>query len=167
MSLSPAKLLVILVIALIVLGPEKLPGVAHQLGAAWGQFRRWRAQLESEVRGVFPDLPATHEVAQAVRSPLAFLDRLADEHEQGTSKPGEDTAALPKGPDETQAGAGGQGAGAAANGNAASANGVSANGASANGAPATGPPPSSGDTPAFSQWSTIAGGDVADDPSMN
>jgi sec-independent protein translocase protein TatB len=83
LSLSPAKLLVLLVVALIVLGPEKLPQVARQLGAAWGDFRRFRTRLESDVRGAFPDLPATHEVAQAVRSPLAFLDRLADEHEKG------------------------------------------------------------------------------------
>jgi sec-independent protein translocase protein TatB len=82
LTLSPAKILVVLVIALIVLGPEKLPGVARQIGAAWGDLRRFRARLESEVRGVFPDLPPSHEVAQAVRSPLAFLDRLADEHER-------------------------------------------------------------------------------------
>src|ERR1700733_11438305 len=82
LSLSPAKLLVVLVIALIVLGPEKLPQVARQLGAAWGDLRRFRARLESDVRGAFPALPPTHEVAQAVRSPLAFLDRLADEHEK-------------------------------------------------------------------------------------
>ncbi|HEY7947356.1 MAG TPA: twin-arginine translocase TatA/TatE family subunit [Acidimicrobiales bacterium] len=82
LSLSPAKLLVLLVIALIVLGPEKLPQVARQLGAAWGDFRRFRTRLETDVRGAFPDLPASHEVAQAVRSPLSFLDRLADEHEK-------------------------------------------------------------------------------------
>jgi len=82
LSLSPAKLLVLLVVALIVLGPEKLPQVARQLGAAWGDLRRFRSRLESDVRGAFPDLPPTHEVAQAVRSPLAFLDRLADEHEK-------------------------------------------------------------------------------------
>jgi sec-independent protein translocase protein TatB len=82
LSLSPAKLLVLLVIALIVLGPEKLPQVARQLGAAWGDFRRFRSRLETDVRGAFPDLPASHDVAQAVRSPLAFLDRLADEHEK-------------------------------------------------------------------------------------
>ena len=85
LSLSPAKLLVILVVALIVLGPEKLPQVARQIGAAWRDLRRLRTRLESEVRGAFPDLPPTHEVAQAVRSPLAFLDRLADEHERALS----------------------------------------------------------------------------------
>src|SRR5580704_19444182 len=97
LSLSPAKLLVILVIALIVLGPEKLPQVARQIGAAWHDLRQWRTRLESEVRGTFPNLPPTHEVAQAVRSPLAFLDRLADEHERsltsGTAPPEAETPA--------------------------------------------------------------------------
>ncbi|MGD0380876.1 MAG: twin-arginine translocase TatA/TatE family subunit [Acidimicrobiales bacterium] len=86
LSLSPAKLLVILVIALIVLGPEKLPQVARQIGAAWHDLRQWRSRIESEVRGAFPDLPPTHEVATIVRSPLAFLDRLADEHEKALSE---------------------------------------------------------------------------------
>jgi len=91
LSLSPAKLLVVLVIALIVLGPEKLPQVARQLGAFWGDVRRWRERLESEVRNTFPDLPPTHEVVQAVRSPLSFLDRLADAHE-GSHSNGNDAA---------------------------------------------------------------------------
>ncbi len=81
LSLSPAKLLVVLVVALIVLGPEKLPDMARQVGALWGDLRKWRSRLESEVRGTFPQLPPTHEVVQAVRSPLSFLDRLADAHE--------------------------------------------------------------------------------------
>ncbi|HEY5026733.1 MAG TPA: twin-arginine translocase TatA/TatE family subunit [Acidimicrobiales bacterium] len=96
LSLSPAKLLVILVIALIVLGPEKLPQMARQIGAAWHDLRQWRARIETEVRGTFPNLPPTHEVAQAVRSPLAFLDRLADEHERAlTDEPGADAGAAP------------------------------------------------------------------------
>jgi sec-independent protein translocase protein TatB len=78
--LSPEKLLVILVIALIVLGPDKLPSVARRVGALWSEFNRWRAHLETEVRGAFPDLPSTTEIARAVRSPIALLDRLADEH---------------------------------------------------------------------------------------
>src|ERR1700691_2103831 len=86
LDLSPVKILVVLVVALIVLGPDKLPHLARQLGAAWGDLRRFRTRLESDVCGAFPDLPATHEVAQAVRSPLAFLDRLADEHEKSVAK---------------------------------------------------------------------------------
>ena len=69
--LSPAKLLVILVVALIVLGPDKLPKVAKQIGGLWGDFRRFRERLESDVRGTFPDLPSTETITQAVRSPLS------------------------------------------------------------------------------------------------
>jgi sec-independent protein translocase protein TatB len=102
LSLSPAKLLVILVIALIVLGPEKLPQVARQIGAAWHDLRDWRSRIESEVRGTFPNLPPTHEVADAVRSPLAFLDRLADEHER-TLAEGEETPPEASAPDGSEA----------------------------------------------------------------
>jgi sec-independent protein translocase protein TatB len=124
LSLSPVKLLVVLVIALIVLGPEKLPQVARQVGAAWGDLRRFRTRLESDVRGAFPDLPPTHEVAQAVRSPLAFLDRLADEHERSRegAADGADPATAPvaTGPPSSTAGNGtgvhDDGAGAAATG---------------------------------------------------
>jgi len=85
--LSPAKLLVILVVALVVLGPDKLPKVARQIGGLWGDFRRLRERLESEVRGTFPDLPSTDKISQAVRSPLSLLDSLADSHkaENGTT----------------------------------------------------------------------------------
>ena len=78
--LSPPKLLMILVIALIVLGPDKLPSTARRIGAMWSEFGRWRAHVESEVRATFPDLPSTTEIAKAVRSPIAMLDRLAEEH---------------------------------------------------------------------------------------
>jgi sec-independent protein translocase protein TatB len=79
--LSPAKILVILVVALVVLGPDKLPKVAKQIGGLWGDFRKFRERLETDVRGSFPDLPPTDKIAQAVRSPLSFLGDLADAHE--------------------------------------------------------------------------------------
>src|SRR5579863_8467034 len=101
MSLTPAKLLVVLVIALIVLGPEKLPQVARQLGAAWHDLRGWRSRIESEVRGTFPNLPPTHEVAQAVRSPFACLDRLADEHERSSGSADQAADADAAGPRDT------------------------------------------------------------------
>ncbi len=66
--LSPAKLLVILVVAVVVLGPDKLPKVAKQVGSLWGDFRKFRARLETEVRGNFPDLPSTGTVSRAESS---------------------------------------------------------------------------------------------------
>jgi len=95
--LSPAKLLVVLVVAVIVLGPDKLPKVARQVGSLWGDFRRLRQRLESDVRGNFPDLPSTERISQAVRSPITFLDSLADTH-------GDDNEARPPGGAGPQAG---------------------------------------------------------------
>jgi sec-independent protein translocase protein TatB len=93
--LSPAKLLVILVVVLVVLGPDKLPKVARQIGGLWGDFRKLRQRLESEVRGTFPDMPSTEKISQVVRSPISFLDNLADEHasEQAAAATGNGAAA--------------------------------------------------------------------------
>ena len=151
LALSPWKILVIVVVALLVLGPEKLPSVARQVGAFWGDFRRFRARLESEVRGVFPDLPLSHEVASAVRSPLAYLNRLADEHERQSAQPGVGTAP-----------------GAADGGEAPSAGASNGSGRpGAGGARAALPPSSPG---GHSPPQSVAGGRSApapDDPSMN
>ncbi|MDA8148132.1 MAG: twin-arginine translocase TatA/TatE family subunit [Actinomycetota bacterium] len=76
LDLSPEKLLIILVVAVIVLGPDKLPRVARQVGSLWSDLQRLRQRLESEVRGTFPDLPSTDTITRAVRSPMAFLDQL-------------------------------------------------------------------------------------------
>jgi Sec-independent protein translocase protein TatA len=95
LSLSPAKILLVLVVGVIVLGPDKLPRVARQIGAVWGDLRKWRERIETEVRGTFPDLPSTVDVAHAVRSPLSFLDKLADAHERDQSKGEEQAAASP------------------------------------------------------------------------
>jgi len=46
----------------------------------WSDFRAFRERLETGVRETFPDLPSTETITQAVRSPVAFLDNLADSH---------------------------------------------------------------------------------------
>lgn len=56
MGLDPAKLLFILIIALIVLGPERLPRAARQAGAAWRELNKMREKFEDEVRSAVPDL---------------------------------------------------------------------------------------------------------------
>jgi sec-independent protein translocase protein TatB len=85
-NLDPGKLLVIAVVAVILLGPDKLPQVARQAGAAWKTFNEFRHRMESEVRGSIPDLPSTAEIAHLARSPTALLNRLSamGEPEAGT-----------------------------------------------------------------------------------
>lgn len=97
LDLDPAKLLVILVVGLVVLGPERLPQLARQAGSLWADVRRLRKRLEDEVRSNFPDLPSTHELTRAVRSPVSLLDRLADAHEAAPAKGGTGSLVPPPG----------------------------------------------------------------------
>ena len=78
LSLSPLKLAVVLLVALVLVGPDKLPGVARQIGGAWRAFRTFSTRIEEEVRSNMPDLPSTGDIAKFARSPLALLDSLAD-----------------------------------------------------------------------------------------
>jgi sec-independent protein translocase protein TatB len=77
LNLDPAKLLVIAVVAVILLGPDKLPQVARQVGAAWRSFGEFRHKMEAEVRSSIPDLPSSADIARLARSPSALLDHLS------------------------------------------------------------------------------------------
>ena len=100
-NLDPAKLLVIAIVGIILLGPDKLPHVAKQAGAAWRTLNEFRHRMESEVRNTIPDLPPTSEIARLARSPSALLNHLStmsteedgDEVPDGAYKPPDDVAA--------------------------------------------------------------------------
>ena len=49
------EMLVVLVVALIFLGPTRLPGAARQLGQAMREFRRVTGDFQAEVRDAFSD----------------------------------------------------------------------------------------------------------------
>jgi Sec-independent protein translocase protein TatA len=76
-NLDPSKLLVIATVMIVVLGPERLPHFARQVGGAWRSFSEFRQRMESEVRDSLPDLPSTTELANYARSPSALLDHLS------------------------------------------------------------------------------------------
>jgi sec-independent protein translocase protein TatB len=77
-DLSPIKILVIVAVALFLLGPDKLPDVAHKLGSSWRALKRLQEKVESEVREAIPDLPSTSEIVRIARSPVNMLNQLAD-----------------------------------------------------------------------------------------
>lgn len=56
-SIGPAEILVVLVVALIVLGPTKLPDAARSVGKAVAEFRRVTAGVQAEVRDAFAEPP--------------------------------------------------------------------------------------------------------------
>lgn len=59
MSLGAPEILVILVVALIVLGPSKLPEAARQVGKAMAEFRRVTAGFQAEVRDALQEPEAS------------------------------------------------------------------------------------------------------------
>jgi TatA/E family protein of Tat protein translocase len=78
MFLSPVKIMVIVAVVLLLLGPDKLPEVAHRLGSSWRALKRIQERVESEVRDAIPDLLSTGDIARIVRSPINLLNQLSD-----------------------------------------------------------------------------------------
>ncbi|HEX3793752.1 MAG TPA: twin-arginine translocase TatA/TatE family subunit [Acidimicrobiales bacterium] len=94
-NLDPGKLLIIGVVAVLLLGPDRLPQVARQLGGAWRSFNDFRHRMESEVRSSIPDMPSSTDIARLARSPSALLDHLSS---MGTDSQGNaSTAEAPDG----------------------------------------------------------------------
>jgi sec-independent protein translocase protein TatA len=72
MSLGPAEILVVLVIALIVFGPKKLPEVGRQIGGAMRELRKMQSSVEAEIRSVMDDhVGPTHTMQSNPTPPLA------------------------------------------------------------------------------------------------
>jgi sec-independent protein translocase protein TatB len=111
LSFSPEKLFVVGIIALIVLGPDRLPEAARSVGRFVATFRRLSSGFQDEVRDVLAeprdafntalgDLRPAHvrrPVRQIINSALSPPTLSADEHAaQGPTAP----AGEPRPPDE-------------------------------------------------------------------
>lgn len=65
LTLDPIKLLLVAVVALVVLGPDKLPAAARKASRLWAEVRALRDGLHSQLQAVAQDLPLAAEVRQA------------------------------------------------------------------------------------------------------
>lgn len=66
-NVGGTELLVILLVALIVLGPDKLPETARKIGNVMGQLRRMSSGFQNELRSAMDD--ATREPAPTPSTP--------------------------------------------------------------------------------------------------
>ncbi len=96
-SLSPLKLLIVAAVIMLLLGPDKLPEVAHRLGAGWRALKNLQEKMEAEVREAIPDLPSASEIARIARSPVSLLNQLADRVD---AKEAANSTATPEAPAE-------------------------------------------------------------------
>jgi sec-independent protein translocase protein TatB len=86
-GVNPIKIMVIVAVVLLLLGPDKLPEVAHKLGSSWRALKRIQERVESEVREALPDLPSSGELARMARSPVNLLNQLADQVDAREASP--------------------------------------------------------------------------------
>lgn len=86
LGLSPVRLLIVAVVGLILVGPDKLPQYARQAGAAWKTLRNVQQRVEDEIRTAVPDLPRSVDLARYARSPISLLNQLADRAEADERK---------------------------------------------------------------------------------
>jgi sec-independent protein translocase protein TatB len=55
-GVSGVEFVILAVLALVVFGPDRLPGVAQEAGRVIRQLRRMAQEAREEVKGVFPEL---------------------------------------------------------------------------------------------------------------
>jgi len=70
LGLSPAHLIIILVIALIVIGPGKLPEVGAAIGKSVKEFQKATGGLTETLTGTLPTATPPAPVAPVVQAPL-------------------------------------------------------------------------------------------------
>lgn len=95
MDLSAAKILVVLVVALLVLGPDRLPNAARQAGRLANDVLRFRDGLHAEVREAFGD---PRERSARPDRGRAFMDSFTAEVLSSTSTPTGETSTPGGGP---------------------------------------------------------------------
>jgi sec-independent protein translocase protein TatA len=76
-SLGPAEIVVILVVALLVFGPNKMPEIGRQVARGVREFRRVQEHLSSELHSVVADLdPTAAKPASSGGDPVPSLPPL-------------------------------------------------------------------------------------------
>jgi sec-independent protein translocase protein TatA len=54
-QIGPLEILVVLVVALVVFGPNKLPQLGRQLGRGYREFRKFQQGFRDDIEGAFRD----------------------------------------------------------------------------------------------------------------
>ena len=72
-NLSGSEVIVILILALVILGPDKLPDAMRRAGRTWAELRKLSAGFQEEVRKGFEEpTKEVKQTADAVRKAAAF-----------------------------------------------------------------------------------------------
>lgn len=81
MKLSFAELLVVLFVALLILGPDKLPQYAQKLGAALKEFRKYSSEATKDIReSIVEPLEEAQRPIKEAMEPIADLTEELQDH---------------------------------------------------------------------------------------
>ena len=74
-NFSGSEIVFLLLAGLVVLGPERLPGVIRQVGKLYGDIRRTTQDLEKELRGTFDEpIKDLRSTADSIRAGFGEVD---------------------------------------------------------------------------------------------
>ncbi len=90
MSLGPAEIIVVLVIALLVFGPTRLPEVGRQVGRTMREFKKFQETIRQDVTSVFHDEPV--DATKAAEPPPSLPPKASDESTSGDTTSGDSTS---------------------------------------------------------------------------
>lgn len=94
-NVGPAEVVVILLVALIVFGPQRLPEAARTFGRVMSEVRRVSAGFQQEMRSAFEDADAASHRPESV--PLASAVAEAQPPADGADAPGAAAEGSPAG----------------------------------------------------------------------
>ena len=69
-----SEMLVILIVALVVLGPDRLPQVARTLGKTWGQLQRYVNRIKQDINSSM-ELAELREVEHRLKAESEAMER--------------------------------------------------------------------------------------------
>jgi len=73
-----SELMVILVVALIVIGPERLPKVARTIGLLWGRAQRYVNSVKADIAREMP-MEEFHQLQQKVNQEVLHAEQAANQ----------------------------------------------------------------------------------------
>lgn len=100
-GIGSTELIVILIVALIVIGPAKLPEMAKSLGKALGEFRRVSTDVKRTIEMEAEQAEQKEKTAQAKKELFPDADKPAAETQSAEPKPAAAAAEQAAQPAET------------------------------------------------------------------
>ena len=90
-QIGPLEILVVLVVALVVFGPRKLPELGRQVGRGYREFRKFQQGIRNDVEGAFRDDDEGHDLEGGVDDATRQIEPPDQDHSARPEPPPADT----------------------------------------------------------------------------